>query len=158
MQRRVTKLVHLLKEKKLTISLAESMTCGLASHQLSTVSGTTDIFPGSIVCYSEEIKTGILGVKKSTLKKYTAESAQATGELCKGLKSIFKTDICAAITGLASPGGSETKLKPVGTVFFAVYYKKKINSKKMLFRGSPLIIRRKACENLFDFISQIVLK
>jgi nicotinamide-nucleotide amidase len=65
-------------------------------------------------------------------------------------------DIHAAITGLASPGGSETKEKPVGTVFLCVYYKNKIYRERKLFRGSPLQVRKKACDALYVMILRVL--
>jgi PncC family amidohydrolase len=65
----VNQLVKLLIERKLTIALAESVTCGLASHQLNIVKGTSDAFMGSVICYNEKVKTDLLKVKPSLIKK-----------------------------------------------------------------------------------------
>jgi nicotinamide-nucleotide amidase len=69
-----------------------------------------------------------------------------------GLSKLIKADIYAALTGLASEGGSETKNKPVGTVFFCILYKKKLFRSRKLFRGSPLEIKKKACLELYDLV------
>ena len=142
----------LLKEKKLTIAFAESMTCGMAAHTLGTVSGTSEFFKGSIVCYNEAVKTELLGVNKNLIKQYSAESQKVTDALAKNLKRLIAADVHAAVTGLAAPGGSETAKKPVGTVFYSIYYKNKFFRMKKLFNGSPLTIRKKACDELFKFI------
>jgi nicotinamide-nucleotide amidase len=149
-------LVKFLQSKKLTLALAESMTCGLAAHTLSTVQGTSDVLMGSVVCYHEDAKKCMLGVSKQILKKHTAESQQTTDAMVKKLSRLMPADIHAAITGLASPGGSETKRKPVGTVFFSVKYKKKIHRIRKKFNGSPLEIRKKACDFLYSEIMDIV--
>jgi nicotinamide-nucleotide amidase len=152
MKKTVNRLLNFFEEKGLTLSMAESMTCGLASHQLNIVKGTSEVLMGSIVCYSEMVKTGLLGIKPTLIRKYTAESREVTAELAKALKKFFKSDVYAAITGLASPGGSENKRKPVGTVFISVKYKGKIWSQKKQFKGTPLQIKRKACEEMYRFI------
>ena len=145
-------LVKKLKEKQLTIALAESVTCGLAAHKLSTLPGVSEILSGSVVCYTPEVKTGLLGVPEKLIKKYSCESVQVTKSLAERLRVLIKADIHAAVTGLASPGGSETKNKPVGTIFLSVCHKRKIYSQKFLFRGTPVEIRTKACDALYKMI------
>jgi nicotinamide-nucleotide amidase len=145
-------LIKTLLEKKLTLALAESMTCGLAAHQLSTCKGTADVFKGSIVCYNEEVKKQLLNVPQSKIDKYTCESAEITEVLTRHLASLIKADIHATITGLASAGGSETKTKPVGTVFFCVSFRNKVYHERKVFRGTPLEIRKKACFELYKLI------
>jgi nicotinamide-nucleotide amidase len=145
-------LAEFLKKKRLTIAFAESITCGLAAHQLGTVSGTSDFFMGSIICYDESVKTSLLNIGETFLKKYSAESQEVTDALSKNLKQLIDADIHAAITGLASPGGSESTTKPVGTVFYSIYFKNRIYRMRKKFNGSPLIIKKKACDALYKFI------
>lgn len=152
MKRAEQQLANFLHEKKLTVAFAESVTCGMAAHKLGTVSGTSTVFCGSIVCYDEHIKTGLLNVSKIFIEKHTAESQEVTDILCKNLKGKIKADVHAAVTGLAAPGGSETKLKPVGTVFYSVLVKNNMHRLRKLFKGSPLEIREKACKEMFRFI------
>ena len=157
MPRAQNQLVKLLQEKKLTLALGESMTCGLASHQLSVVKGTSEVFKGSIVCYHEEVKTSLLKVSRKLIDKYSAESQQATDSIAINLKRIIKADIHAAITGLAANGGSETRNKPVGTVFFTVCFANRVHRQRKVFRGTPLQIHKKACNGLYEFILSILL-
>jgi nicotinamide-nucleotide amidase len=118
--------------------LAESVTCGLAAHKLSVFPGVSEILAGSIVCYAPEVKTGLLGVPKKLIKKYSCESVQVTKSLAERLQILIKADLHAGVTGLASPGGSETKNKPVGSIFLSVCYKKKTHNKNLIFRGTLL--------------------
>ena len=152
MKRAVNRLLKFCEERQLTISMAESMTCGLAAHQLNIVKGTSEVLMGSLVCYNEKVKTKLLGIKPSLIKKYTAESMQVTNEMVKSLGKLFESDVYVAITGLASAGASENHHKPVGTVFFALKYKGKLWSMKKRFKGTPLEIKRKGCEELYRFI------
>ena len=154
MKRPEQALANLLKERELTIAFAESMSCGLLSHKLGTVAGTSDVLIGSIVCYQPKAKIKILKVKKSLIKKHTAESQVVTDKLAKGLSKIIKADIHAAITGLSAAGGTETKAKPVGTVFYSFIYKNKLYKLKKRFTGSPLQIKEKACAEFFKFITR----
>lgn len=157
MNKQINTFIHRLSDKNLTLALAESMTCGLAAHRLSTSKGTSEVLAGSVVCYSPEVKKGLLEVPQSTIDRYTCESKEVTQALARNLPRLIKADIHAAITGLASPGGSETKGKPVGTVFFCVRYKNKFHHHRQVFRGSPLEIRKKACLVLYDLITTIAL-
>ena len=145
-------------DKDLTLALAESMTCGMAADKLATCPGTAEVLRGSVVCYHEQVKKELLKVTASRIKKYTAESAQVTEDLAKGLKQLITADIYGAITGLASSGGSETKTKPVGTVFFCILFKGKLIKQKKLYRGTPLQIREKACFGIYDLITREVIK
>jgi nicotinamide-nucleotide amidase len=149
-------LVKKLKKKQLTIAMAESVTCGLAAHKLSTLPGVSEILAGSIVCYTPEVKMGLLGVPQKLIKKYSCESAQVTKSLAENLCMLIKADLHAAVTGLASPGGSETKEKPVGTIFLSVCYKNKTHNKRFLFRGTPVKIRAKACDALYKMILKCI--
>lgn len=154
MKRSEQVLTNILKKKKLTIAFAESVTCGLATHKIGNTSNTSNVLMGSIICYHKKVKIDVLGVNRQLLKKYTAESQQVTDALATQLHKIIKADICAAITGLASSGGSESKNKPVGTVFYAVTIKGKLYRDKKIFKGSPLTIKKKACAYWYAFITQ----
>jgi nicotinamide-nucleotide amidase len=145
-------LIKKLKEKNLTIALVESVTCGMASHRLSNVKGVSDVLKGSVVCYTPEVKIELMGITQTMIDKYTCESMQVTEALATKLTRLMKADIHAGITGLASPGGSETKTKPVGTIFFCICYRKKIYKMKKIMKGTPLEIKKEACTALFNFI------
>ena len=151
-------LIQDFRERNLTLALAESMTCGLAAHQLSKVAGTTDVLRGSIVCYMPEMKTELSNIPKTFLEKHTPESQAVTDELAKRLKKLITADVYAAITGLAAPGGSETKQKPVGTVFFSIEYQNKISRHKKVFNGPPRAVKNKACDELYRFLLKTIKK
>lgn len=150
------KLINTLKEKQMTLVIAESITCGLAAHRLSAIPGISEVLAGSIVCYSPEMKMSLLKVPGKIIEKHTCESAQVTKSLAENLHKVMKADLYAAATGLASPGGSETKEKPVGTVFLSVCYKSKTYNQRFLFRGTPNKIKVKACDAMYEMVIKIV--
>ena len=152
MKKSANRLIKTLQRKKLTLAFAESVTCGLAAQKLSLVKGTSDVLQGTIVCYTNDVKCSLLNVKTALIEKHTSESQRVTDELAKKLSKLIKASIHAAVTGLADEGGSETKDKPVGTIFISIYYKRRMHRRKKLFRGSPLVIQTKACEELYKFI------
>ncbi|MBV8390726.1 MAG: CinA family protein [Mucilaginibacter sp.] len=128
---------HLLKEKKLTITFAESATAGRLSAEFALIPDCGEILKGGIVCYDACIKQDILGVPESLVKKYTPESAEITEEMARRLGNVIKADIYVAITGLIMPGGSESPDKPVGTMFIHAIVSQKPIAVKEIFKGPP---------------------
>lgn len=130
-------LMNTLIEKKLTIGFAESCTGGLCSSKMTDLSGSSQVFMGSIVSYSNEIKMNLLGVKSSTLEKHGAVSVECAEEMAKGARDKLQVDIAVSITGIAGPLGGSVE-KPVGTVCYAIATKQKIKSEKMNMPGDRI--------------------
>ena len=112
-------LQNLLKEHNKTVTSAESCTGGLIASMITEISGSSEIFNGSVVTYSNEIKTQELNVKKETLDKYGAVSIQVVNEMLDGVIKKFNADFAIAVSGIAGPNGG-TKNKPVGTVVIGI--------------------------------------
>ncbi len=98
-----------------TITFAESCTGGLLSSLLTKVPGSSNIFKGSLVTYSNEIKHAWLGVREETLQSFGAVSEETVEEMLAGALRIAQANYAIAISGIAGPGGA-TPTKPVGTV------------------------------------------
>jgi len=150
MQFKISQLLKKIRAKGVKVAFAESVTCGLIAHKLSTIKGTSDFFTGSIVCYDTTVKTGLLNVSPALIKKYSAESKQVTEVLVKNLSKIMKADMYGAVTGLSTP--DPNALHPTGTIFLCVYDGYKIFTKRKLFRGTPLVIRKKAVVAMLELI------
>ncbi len=123
--------VELLKSKKLKLATAESCTGGLISKRITDVSGSSEVFEGGVVCYSNRFKENVLGVSPETLKKHGAVSRETAREMVKGVLSLTKADIAVAVTGIAGPSSDDTN-KPVGLVYIAVSDGKSTIVKKLL--------------------------
>lgn len=123
--------VELLKSKKLKLATAESCTGGLISKRITDVSGSSEVFEGGVVCYSNRFKENVLGVSPETLKIYGAVSRETAREMVKGVLSLTKADIAVAVTGIAGPSSDDTN-KPVGLVYIAVSDGKSTIVKKLL--------------------------
>jgi nicotinamide-nucleotide amidase len=121
-----------LLEKQATIGLAESCTGGYIAHHITQVMGSASYFQGSIVCYQNEIKEELLGVKKETLEKHGAVSEQTAIEMAVGVRKKLKSDYGLGITGLLSPGGENDEV-PVGTVWISVADKNRSVAKGFSF-------------------------
>lgn len=146
---------NLLNEKSLTIGTAESCTGGAIASEITSISGSSNYFKGSIVAYHNSIKENILNVSKSDLDTYGAVSKQVAESMAKGVAELLKTDISIAVTGIAGQGGG-TSEKPVGTVWIAVSVNGKLSSKKYLFGSRRDInIRRTVNTALLDIVNEI---
>jgi nicotinamide-nucleotide amidase len=110
---------ELLKQRGLTIALAESCTGGLLGHRLTNVAGSSAYVKGGIVAYSNEVKERQLGVRAETLRLHGAVSEETAIEMADGVRKLLHADIGLAVTGIAGPDGG-TPEKPVGTVCFAL--------------------------------------
>lgn len=110
---------QVLKEKNYTISTAESCTGGNIARNITSIPGSSEVFTGGIIAYSNEVKADILGIDKDILKSYGAVSLPVVENMVKGVKEMFKTDCAIATSGIAGPGGA-TPGKPVGTVCISV--------------------------------------
>lgn len=157
MKRRANEFIKKMRAEKLTIALAESITCGLTANKLSSCVGVSEVFTASLVCYTPEAKMQLLGVKKTTIDVHTCESPEVTKQMACSLPKLIKADMYAAITGLASSDGSETTEKPVGTTFYCILYKGKIFEFRKVFRGTPLEIKKKASIGLYEIILKEVI-
>ncbi|SEM93597.1 nicotinamide-nucleotide amidase [bacterium A37T11] len=112
-------LLDQLRSKGLTLTTAESCTGGYLAHQLTSIAGSSDVFLGGAVTYSNKLKTALLGVSNITLAAFGAVSEQTALEMANGAKKQFNSDYAIAVTGIAGPDGG-TADKPVGTVWIAV--------------------------------------
>ena len=110
--------VKYLIDKGITISTAESCTGGMISQMITSMAGASEIFPGGICTYSEQVKQETLGVKKQTLERYTVYSPQVASEMSLGAQRLFKTQAAVGVTGVAGPGSAGDK--PAGTVYVSV--------------------------------------
>lgn len=110
---------NLLNKHKKTITCAESCTGGLIASMITEISGSSNIFNGSIVSYSNEVKNRELLVKNETLDLYGAVSKQTVKEMLSGCLAKFKANFCIAVSGIAGPNGG-SKEKPVGTVIIGI--------------------------------------
>ena len=123
---------YLLRKNNKTLSVAESCTGGYLAQLITSVSGCSDYFKGSVVAYANEIKKNVLNVDSNNLDIYGAVSKQVVEQMAKGIREQFNTDFGIATSGIAGPSGG-TKEKPVGTVWIAVSCKDNVVSNKFMF-------------------------
>lgn len=105
-----------LRNRGLTLGVAESCTGGGLGDRVTNVAGSSDVFLGGVIAYANEMKIKILGVNEETLKHHGAVSKETAKEMATGIRQLTGADIGIAVTGIAGPGGG-TADKPVGLVF-----------------------------------------
>ena len=125
-------------KKKLTISVAESCTGGLLSHNLTKLANSSKYFQMGLTTYSNQAKIKILKVNKNIIKKYGAVSNQCCKEMAQNLSKISKSKINVSITGIAGPSGG-SKQKPVGLVYIGIKKGKILLVKEYKFKSKKRI-------------------
>ena len=128
-------IINIMREKKLTLGTVESATGGLIAHLITGVPGSSDVFRGSIVSYSNEVKRKIVGVRDLTLQEYGAVSLQVAMVMAKGGRKVLGVDICIADTGIAGPGGA-TPGKPIGLFYLGLAHQDGTLTRQFLFKGT----------------------
>ncbi len=146
---------NLLRERNLTLSIAESCTGGYVSHLITSVPGSSEYFQGSIVPYSYEIKMQELGVKAETLQQHGAVSEETITEMAELVRKKFNTSIGIATSGVAGPGGA-TPDKPVGTVWIAFSDGQRTITKKLQLSKDRAINIRMASIGVLNLLRQTI--
>ena len=111
--------VKQLKARHKTLVTAESCTGGWIAKRITDIAGASEVFECGIVCYSNRIKTKLLGVRAETLAEFGAVSEQTAREMALGALDASDADVAVAVTGIAGPDSDNTG-KPVGLVYIAV--------------------------------------
>ena len=109
-------MLELLRERGLTLATAESCTGGLVGARLTDVAGSSDVFVGGAIVYSNAAKEASLGVPAALIAEHGAVSAEVAAAMAQGARERLGADVAVAVTGVAGPGGG-TDEKPVGLVF-----------------------------------------
>ena len=137
---------HIIKKlqsstKKLTF--AESCTGGLLSYYLTQHNGTSEVFDGSLVTYSNILKENWLAVSSDILQEHGAVSSEVVEEMSDGALNVSASDYALSVSGIAGDGGG-TELKPVGTVYISVRSKNNHKEEHLLFQGDRNYIQHQS--------------
>jgi len=123
---------NLLISKGLVAATAESCTGGNIAHRFTSIPGSSEFFMGSIVAYSNEVKTSVLHVSIEDLDEQGAVSQVVVEQMAVGVRRLLRTDVAIATSGIAGPSGG-TVDKPVGTVWISVCSADRVVSKEFRF-------------------------
>ncbi len=150
-------IARMLINRDLTISVAESCTGGMISARLIDYPGISKVFMEGSVTYSNQAKVSRLGVKKETLDRFGAVSAETAVEMAEGIARTSGTSIGLSTTGIAGPEGG-TDEKPVGLVYIGLSVNGKSSYIKCNFSGTRDMIRLRATISALDLLRKALLK
>ncbi|QYA25824.1 competence/damage-inducible protein A [Gramella sp. MT6] len=147
----------LLVEKNWTLSTAESCTGGRLASKFTKAPGSSASFKGSVVCYSSESKTELLGVPKELIEKYSVVSAEVAKAMALGAKEKFHTDFSISTTGNAGPtkGDSDAEL---GTVFIGIATPDGVNTHQFNFGNHREKVVGKSVNKALELLQESVIK
>lgn len=132
-------IVKTLTKKGLTLSVAESVTAGGLASELTKIPGSSKVFLGGVIAYSDEIKLSELKISKGDLKKHTAVSEEVAIAMAKSVRLKFKTDYAISTTGVAGPGRAYGQ--KAGTAWVGVSSKKESFAVALALSGDRESIR-----------------
>lgn len=134
-----------------TLVTAESLTGGGIGAALTAIPGSSEVYKGGIISYTDWVKENVLGVDAQLLRQYGAVSAPVAEAMAKGAAKVLKADAAVSVTGLAGPGGDEFG-NPVGTVFIGYWDAKCCLVKHCVFSGSREEVRNQTIETALELI------
>jgi nicotinamide-nucleotide amidase len=143
--------VDLLRQRGLTLALAESVSGGLAATRLSAVPGSGEVFRGGLVAYASEVKFALLGVPEGPV--VCASAAQA---MAAGARKLLGANVGLATTGVAGP--DEQDGQPVGTVFLGLALGERVEAREVRLPGDPDRIRQYSVISVLDLLRRRLLE
>lgn len=123
---------ELLRNAVATICTVESCTGGYLAHMITRVPGSSDYFKGSVVAYSNELKTNLLGIDHGLIEKHGAVSREVVAAMASSARNLLNCTYALATSGIAGPAGGSPE-KPVGTVWIALAGPNGLTAKQFLF-------------------------
>lgn len=147
---------RLLKERGLTISIAESCTGGNISNMITNYSGSSKFFERGIIAYSNAAKVELLKVDEDSIVKFGAVSLEVAKQMAEGVRAISGTDIGLSVTGIMGPTGA-TDEKPLGTVFIGLCDSNFCIAKKYNFGDDRVMNKQRTTQASLDLVRKYLL-
>ncbi len=142
---------RLLRERGLTVAVAESCTAGLIAKRLTDFAGSSEYFCGGVVAYADRAKVSLLGVSPETIGEHGAVSEETAREMVEGACRRFGSAAGLSVTGIAGPTGG-TSDKPVGTVWLAAKCGDAIVTQRRHYVGTRDVVRLRAAQGGLDLL------
>lgn len=138
-----------------TLVTAESCTGGSIGAALTAVPGSSRVYKGGIISYTNDVKINQLGVPAEILDRVGAVSAEVACAMAAGVRKVLNADVAISVTGLAGPGGDEYG-NPVGTVYIGYADDRSCVSERFLFEGDRESVRKQAVESALKMVIENV--
>lgn len=126
-----------------TLVTAESCTGGMIGAALTAIPGSSEVYKGGIICYSNFVKKNVLGVPEKILEQNGAVSECVAGQMAKGVRKLLSADVSVSVTGLAGPSGDDFG-NPIGTVYIGCETDNELKVRHFCFKGSRDEVRLQA--------------
>ena len=140
-----------------TLVTAESCTGGGIGNALTSVPGSSAVYKGGVICYTNWVKEHILGVDAELLEQYGAVSAPVAKAMAKGVREKLEADISLSVTGLAGPDGDDFG-NPVGTVFIGCDSPWHSEVREYHFDGDRAAVRNQAVSAALELVLEVLRK
>ena len=134
-----------------TLVTAESLTGGGIGAALTAVSGSSAVYKGGVISYTNAVKNSMLGVPEEILERYGAVSQWTAGYMVSGVRKLLCADVAVSVTGLAGPSGDEFG-NPVGTVFIGYEDASRSVVRHFVFSGDRDSVRLQTIEAALSLI------
>lgn len=134
-----------------TLVTAESITGGGIGEAITSISGSSAIYKGGIICYTDWVKKQILGVNEKLLEEVGAVSAAVAKQMAHGARRVLAADIAVSVTGLAGPKGDDYG-NNIGTVFIGFADARRTEAREYHFSGTRADIRNQAIQAALELI------
>ena len=138
-----------------TLVTAESCTGGGIGSALTSVPGSSAVYKGGVICYTNWVKTHILGVPRTLLEAHGAVSAPVAQAMAQGVRKVLEADVSLSVTGLAGPGGDEYG-NPVGTVYIGCDSSAGTEVREYHFEGDRAAVRQQAVNAALELALEIL--
>ncbi len=148
-------LVQRLKERKLTVSTAESCTGGLLGKSITDVSGSSAVYPGGVISYCNRIKHDLLGVDQGLLDSLGPVSLAVAFQMARGVRRAIGADLGLSVTGIAGPNSDETG-RPVGLVYIGAALGTMSLVREYRFQGDRTAVRAQAAEAAAELAMELL--
>ena len=145
------RVVIAMRAKGMTCATAESCTGGGVGSAITSVAGSSAVFLGGVISYSNEVKVNVLGVSQESLARVGAVSSEVAAQMASGAKRVIGSDFAVSLTGIAGPGGGSEE-KPVGLVWFGFASPNGVVAESHVFPGDRAQIRAAAVEHALELL------
>jgi nicotinamide-nucleotide amidase len=148
---------EMLRDRRLTIALAESCTGGLLASRLTDVPGSSEYVDRGVVCYSNQSKIDLAGVAPQLIEEHGAVSEPVARALAQGIRERSRTNVGIGVTGIAGPSGG-TEQKPVGTVCIAVVADDGERVRTFHFLGGREMVKFQASQTAMNMLRLMLMR
>ena len=148
---------EMLRDRELTVAVAESCTGGLLASRITDVPGSSDYFDRGVVCYSNAAKTDLLGVPAELIREHGAVSEPVARAMAEGIRSRSTAQVGIGVTGIAGPSGG-TDQKPVGTVSIAVLTEEASTVRTFNFLGGRDMVKFQASQTAMNLLRLMLMQ